>query len=123
MSDNYSKSCCGKTGKLLFFKRAFRKIVQNDKIYRSLLNQEIRGIIFSRTLMRKLDSWEFSQFNRNFNYMTEVVYQACHPKKKFLYDTGKMDASRISPEWLGYFLPVLYRNKIICMAPVKRKKK
>ncbi len=31
-------------------------------------------------------------------------------KKKFLYDTGKMDASQISPEWLGYILPVLYEK-------------
>ncbi len=53
-----------------------------------------------------------------------------HPKKKFLYDTGKMDASQISPEWLGYFFAgavqvqnYLYgKGENTCMTPVKREK-
>jgi hypothetical protein len=59
-----------------------------------------------------LDQFVFIQ-----KFVIEFVYRS--PKKKFLYDTGKMDASQISPEWLGYFLPVLYRYKISCMVQVK----
>jgi hypothetical protein len=48
----------------------------------------------------------------------------------FLYDTGKMDASQISPGWLGYFFAgaVQVQNYLYgtgentCMTPVKREK-